>query len=185
MKLIVGLGNPGSQYAQSKHNIGFMAVDRILAEMPNTQEKQQFTAATWQGLLAGEKVIVAKPLTFMNDSGKAVGPLLHYYKLALSDLLVIQDDLDMPIGKIRIRAHGASGGHNGIKSIIRAVGGDQFTRIKVGIDHPPVGTVVDWVLSPFTPKNAPNIAQALDQAAAAATEWASGADDATLMNTYN
>lgn len=183
--MIVGLGNPGSQYARSKHNIGFMAVDRILAEMPNTQEKQQFTAATWQGLLANEKVLVVKPLTFMNDSGRAVGPLLHYYKLALSDLLVIQDDLDMPIGKIRLRAHGASGGHNGIKSIIRAVGSDAFTRVKVGIDHPPVGTVVDWVLSPFKENDAPAIASALDQAAAAATAWAGGATDDQLMNTYN
>ncbi|WP_057822332.1 aminoacyl-tRNA hydrolase [Schleiferilactobacillus perolens] len=185
MKLIVGLGNPGSKYARTKHNIGFMAADRLLDEMSNTQQHQQFEAETWSGLLNGEKVIVAKPLTYMNDSGRAVGPLLHYYKLTLDDLLVIQDDLDMPVGKVRIRTHGASGGHNGIKSIIRAVGGDAFPRIKVGIDHPPVGTVVDWVLTPFVGDNAVAVAAALDDVAKAATDWAGGASPADLMNTYN
>ena len=133
VKLIVGLGNPGRAYADSRHNVGFQCLNIFARKQGITWARRQAKARVGTGEVAGEQVILAKPRTFMNLSGEAVAPLVRYYKIALSDLLVIYDDLDFPLGKVRIRERGGSGGHNGIKSIIEHLGSEDFPRIRVGI----------------------------------------------------
>jgi PTH1 family peptidyl-tRNA hydrolase len=139
--LIVGLGNPGREYAGNRHNVGFMIADRWAAAHAFAFNKIQHHAIIAQGR-RGERpgagrVIVAKPQTFMNDSGRAVGALLRFYKIPVEQLLVIFDDLDLPFGVIRLRADGGAGGHNGMRSIIQQLGGNQFARLRVGIGRPP------------------------------------------------
>ncbi|MCD2255947.1 aminoacyl-tRNA hydrolase [Agrilactobacillus fermenti] len=185
MKMIVGLGNPGKKYDRTKHNVGFTVVDTLSKRLNQTLSKQDFEAQFTSFIYNGEKVFLVKPLTYMNDSGRAVGPLLHYYQMAPSDLLVIQDDMDMPLGKLRFRDKGASGGHNGIKSIIAAVQTEQFNRLKVGIQHPDRSKVVDWVLTPFNKDDLPIMLAAFDRAAEAAISWLDGHSANDIMNRFN
>ena len=136
MKMIVGLGNIGRQYAQTRHNVGFMIVDELANNLNTTFQTSKFEAQVATAFQGGEKVLLVKPSTYMNDSGQAVGPLMSYYNVDPTDLLVIHDDLDLPLGKVRLKQKGSAGGHNGIKSIINHVGDQHFKRVKVGIDHP-------------------------------------------------
>ena len=150
-KMIVGLGNPGDKYAHTKHNIGFDVLD-LLAERLNLTFKRDntFIADTAAGFVNNEKIILVKPVTFMNESGKAVKPLIAYNGLTVEDLVVIYDDLDMATGKLRLRQKGSAGGHNGIKSLIAHLGNQEFKRIKVGIGRPKHGmSVVNHVLGRF------------------------------------
>lgn len=150
MKLVVGLGNPGKQYAMTKHNIGFMVVDAIADSVPHTPWKEEQNAEVCSITVDGEKVLLVKPQTFMNASGESVGPLMRYYKISPSDVYCIYDDMDLPVGKLRIRPNGSSGGHNGIKSLISHIGTEDFPRFRVGIGRPlPQWTVIDHVLAPF------------------------------------
>ncbi|MGV8998192.1 MAG: aminoacyl-tRNA hydrolase [Parvibaculaceae bacterium] len=135
MLLLVGLGNPGPKYAFNRHNIGFMAVDEIVRRHSFSPERQRFQSLTYEGTLGGEKVIVMKPMTYMNESGRAVGEAVRFFKLEQQDVVVIHDELDLPAGKLRIKTGGGAGGHNGIKSIIAHVG-ENFRRIRIGIGHP-------------------------------------------------
>lgn len=186
MKMIVGLGNIGTRYDETRHNTGFMVVEQLARDYhlgAFTHLKQEAVAVT--GMINGEKVMLVKPTTFMNDSGRAVGPLVDYYDLDLDDLVVVNDDLDMPVGKVRLKTHGASGGHNGLKSIINALGTNKFNRIKVGIDHPKHGTVVGHVLGKFTKEERPDFDQAVLTAEHALEDWINGKNFAQLMNEYN
>lgn len=150
MKLLVGLGNPGQQYEHTRHNTGFQVMDAI-AEEWNVEIKQaKFQALIATTQIQGEKVICMKPQTFMNLSGEAVGAAVRFYHLALSDLLVIYDDMDLPVGKIRLREKGSSGGQNGVKNIIAHLGSEAWPRIRVGIGKDPSRDTVDWVLGKFT-----------------------------------
>lgn len=151
-KLIVGLGNPGSKYDNTRHNIGFMAVDTIVKDLGlNFTEDKTFKAYVTSGFMNGEKVYFIKPITFMNKSGIAVKALLTYFNIPIEDLIVIYDDLDMAVGKIRFRQKGSAGGHNGIKSIITHIGTQEFDRIKIGIGRPQNGmTVINHVLGKFS-----------------------------------
>ncbi len=150
MKLVVGLGNPGNQYEKTKHNVGFMVVDAIAEEVSHTPWKEEQKALTCTFTWEGEKVMLVKPQTFMNLSGEAVGPLMRYYKMDSSDVYCIYDDMDLPVGKLRIRPNGSAGGHNGIKSLIAHLGSDNFGHFRLGIGRPlPQWTVVDHVLAPF------------------------------------
>lgn len=151
-KLIVGLGNPGSKYDNTRHNIGFMAVDNIVKELNlKFTEDKTFKAYVTSGFMNGEKVYFIKPITFMNKSGIAVKALLTYFNIPIEDLIVIYDDLDMAVGKIRFRQKGSAGGHNGIKSIITHIGTQEFDRIKIGIGRPQNGmTVINHVLGKFS-----------------------------------
>ena len=133
MKLIVGLGNPGKHYVNNRHNVGFKCIDLLAREHGISLTQRGARSQLGMGEVAGEKVILAKPKTFMNLSGGAVKALVHRYKLSPEDILVIHDDLDLPLGKIRIRESGSSGGHKGLKSIIDRLGTKDFTRIRVGI----------------------------------------------------
>ena len=151
MKLVVGLGNPGKQYEKTKHNIGFMVVDAIADSVPHTPWREEQRAEVCSITVAGEKVLLVKPQTFMNVSGESVGPLMRYYKSDASDVYCIYDDMDLPVGIVRIRPNGSSGGHNGIKSLISHLGTENFPRFRVGIGRPlPQWTVIDHVLAPFS-----------------------------------
>lgn len=186
MKMIVGLGNIGTRYDETRHNTGFMVVDQLARDYhlgAFTHLKQEAVAVS--GVINGEKVMLVKPTTFMNDSGRAVGPLVDYYDIDLDDLVIINDDLDMPVGKVRLKTHGASGGHNGLKSIISALGTKNFNRVKVGIDHPQHGTVVSHVLGKFSKEERPKFDQAVEQTEHALEDWINGEDFAKLMNAYN
>lgn len=186
MKMIVGLGNIGSRYDETRHNTGFMVVDQLARDYQLgafTHLKQEAVAVS--GVIDGEKVMLVKPTTFMNDSGRAVGPLVDYYNLDLKDLVVVNDDLDMPVGKVRLKTHGASGGHNGLKSIINALGTKNFNRVKLGIDHPKHGTVVSHVLGKFDKDERPQFDDAVEVAEHALEDWIKGEDFAQLMNDYN
>lgn len=186
MKMIVGLGNIGTRYDETRHNTGFMVVDQLARDYhlgAFTHLKQEAVAVS--GVINGEKVMLVKPTTFMNDSGRAVGPLVDYYDIDLDDLVIVNDDLDMPVGKVRLKTHGASGGHNGLKSIISVLGTKNFNRVKVGIDHPQHGTVISHVLGKFSKEERPKFDQAVEQAEHALEDWINGEDFAKLMNAYN
>jgi PTH1 family peptidyl-tRNA hydrolase len=152
VKLIVGLGNPGREYAATRHNIGFMVVDRLAHKLGLAVEKKKFNALLGQGQIRSEKVLLAKPQTYMNLSGEAVAALLNWYKLGPADLIVVFDDMDLPPGKLRIRPEGSSGGHKGMESIILALGTDLFPRLKIGVGRPetPGFDGADYVLSRLT-----------------------------------
>ena len=151
-KLIVGLGNPGPRYAFNRHNAGFQCLDRLARKHGLSFTKTQFRAHLASGEIEGTKVILAKPLTFMNLSGEAIRPLVRWYKVHLQDLLVIYDDLDLPLGKLRLRPKGGAGGHRGMLSIIEALGTQDFPRLRLGIGRPVTGDAVTYVLSDFTPE---------------------------------
>lgn len=158
MKLIVGLGNPGRVYAHNRHNIGFMCLNHFSKTQGIRLEKKQGQSRTGSGRADGVKLMVARPQTYMNLSGEAVGQLVRKFRIDLADLTVIHDDLDLPVGKIRLRQGGGSGGHNGIASIIARLGSPDFCRIRVGIGRPlffegsagdKETAIIDYVLSDF------------------------------------
>lgn len=166
MKLIVGLGNPGREYAATRHNAGFLVIDCLAHELGLSVGKKLLRSLTGQGQINGEKVVLAKPQTYMNLSGESVGALLRWYKLTTSDLIVIYDDLDLPPGKLRIRGGGGSGGHKGMQSVIEALGTEDFTRVRIGIGRPraPEFDPVDYVLSGFSEEEAGEMKEVLAQA---------------------
>ena len=147
MKILAGLGNPGKEYEHTRHNMGFDVID-ILAKRWNVSAwKETMKAETAAVVVNGEKVLLVKPLTYMNNSGEAVGAIANYYKVGLDDIYIICDDLDLPPGKVRIRKKGSAGGHNGIKSLIAHLGSEGFTRFRIGVGHPQDGhTVIEHVL---------------------------------------
>lgn len=185
MKMIVGLGNIGRQYAQTRHNVGFMIVDELASKLNVTFQTSKFEAQVATAFQNDEKILLVKPATYMNDSGRAVGPLMSYYNVDPADLLVIHDDLDLPLGKVRLKQKGSAGGHNGIKSIISHVGDQHFKRVKVGIDHPQKMSVVDYVLGKFTPAEVAKFDDAKITALAAVEAWLANDDFAAVMNQYN
>jgi peptidyl-tRNA hydrolase, PTH1 family len=151
IRLVVGLGNPGLQYARNRHNIGFVVLDE-LARRSGAVFLAKNKAQVAEARLEAQKVFLQKPQTFMNLSGEAVQPLAKFYQLEPSQIVVVHDDLDLPFGRLRIRAGGSSGGQNGVKDIAARLGTDSFVRVKVGISRPPEGwSVQNWVLSNFLP----------------------------------
>ena len=163
MKIIAGLGNPGAEYAHTKHNVGFMLVDALAERLNAPAWKEDFFSSVTEVCIGGEKVFLVKPLTYMNNSGEAIGPMLSYYKMETDDLTVVHDDMDIPAGMVRIRKKGSSGGHNGIKSVIAHVGGEDFSRVRIGIGRPPAGwTVINHVLAPFSSEDVPKIREAIN-----------------------
>lgn len=148
MKLIVGLGNPGREYQGTRHNIGFMVLDILARAHGISVKSRRNKAHVGEGVIENQKVVLAKPLTYMNLSGEAVGGLMRRYRLKPADLIVVSDDVDLPLGRIRIRASGSAGGHKGLRSIIHSLGTQEFARIRVGIGSPD-REMVDYVLSRF------------------------------------
>lgn len=165
MKLIVGLGNPGNEYANTRHNLGYMALDHIAkAKGLEFQNSSKFFALTAEFQAGDQRVILAKPTTFMNDSGQAVQALRHFYKLDLADVWVVSDDLDLEFGKVRVRIGGSSGGHNGLKSIIEKVGED-FVRFRVGIKSENLSKMdpKDFVLQRFSKEDEAELPKVIAQ----------------------
>ncbi len=171
MKLIIGLGNPGREYSGTRHNVGFAVLGSLAREHGINFDKRCCHSRAGEGRINGQEVALAKPQTYMNLSGDAVSALMRRYKVRLADILVIHDDLDLPLGKIRLRAGGSAGGHNGLKSIIASVGSMEFARIKIGIGRPEVvgerRDVVDHVLSDFDAADRKIAEEAITRAAEA------------------
>lgn len=186
MKLIIGLGNPGSKYRETKHNIGFIALDEIAFQENLSFNKSKFESFYAEGRLAKEKVLLIKPQTFMNESGRSIRLWIDYYHLDTEDILVIYDDMDLPAGKIRLRLQGGSGGHNGIKSIIQHLGTKSFNRIKIGVGRPsPNQSVVSHVLSPFPKADHQAMLESLRQTKKAVDVWLESGDFQNTMNQFN
>ena len=185
MKLIVGLGNIGKEYENTRHNIGFMVVDE-LAKRWGVSFNRTDKNAMFAEHRAPEKIMLIKPTTYMNLSGIAVGAYANYYNLGNEEIAVIQDDLDLPVGQLRIRKKGSAGGHNGIKSIQEHLGTDEFPRFKVGISHPGRNgkAVVSHVLKPFAGEEKAAIEEAVKKMADALERWVKEDIDA-VMNEYN
>ena len=167
--LVVGLGNPGAKYESTRHNMGFLVVDKLAQNEKLKFNKLRFKAwtATWE--VGGEKVLLMKPQTYMNLSGEAVGQAARFYKIPADHVLVISDDISLPAGKLRIRAGGSAGGHNGLKNIIQHLGTDRFPRIKVGVGSPQQAEhdIADWVTGKPMGEDQKVIIEALDKAVAA------------------
>ncbi|WP_189068989.1 aminoacyl-tRNA hydrolase [Deinococcus radiotolerans] len=176
MKIIVGLGNPGAQYAQTRHNVGWLVLDELARRAGASWRKEGKDAEVAEvrlGRGVGAKVLLVRPLTFMNASGKAVAPLVSFYKLGGESLLVLQDDLDSPFGLLRVRMGGRHGGQNGVRDIIRLLGHEAFARVKIGISRPPPGWAVpDWVLSRWREEEKADLAELVRLGATAAEVWA-------------
>lgn len=187
VKLIVGLGNIGAKYDQTRHNVGFMAVDRLVKELDVTfTEDKTFKAFIGSTFINGEKVYFVKPTTYMNNSGISVRALLAFYNIDIKDLIVIYDDLDMEIGKIRFRSKGSAGGHNGIKSIIAHIGSQEFDRIKIGIGRPkPNVSVVNHVLTRFDSDEQITVLNTLDKVDSAVNFYLQTKDFEKTMQQYN
>ena len=183
MFLIVGLGNPGREYENTRHNIGFAAMD-VLAEKYNIDiNRSKFKGEYGEGFINGNKVILLKPYTFMNLSGESVREAIDFYKLTEEQVLIIYDDISLELGRLRIRGKGSAGGHNGIKSIINHMGTDVFTRIKIGVGAPK-GDLVNHVLGKFSKDEVNILKQTLDAVTEATADIIdNGAKDA--MNNFN
>lgn len=187
MKLVVALGNIGREYAGTRHNIGFMTADLLAERWGDTEAWRKADNAFYLEKRMPEKCWVIKPTTYMNNSGVAVADFANFYHIPPEDVLVIQDDMDLPVGTLRIRRKGSSGGHNGLKSIERALGSQAYPRIKVGIGHPvhQEQAVISHVLHPFQGEDKEKVQEALDQAADAVEAWMKGAEVGELMQQLN
>ncbi len=167
--LVVGLGNPGAPYRNTRHNAGFMAVDRLLESYPPLKEKERFKAQTFETVIEGKNVLVIKPLTFMNLSGEAVRKAMSFYKIPPQKLIVLFDDISLPLGKIRVRPSGSCGGHNGMRNISELLCTENIARIKIGVgDKPhPEYDLTKWVLAVLTQEEKSQLSAALNNAVGA------------------
>lgn len=185
MKLIVGLGNPGKKYENTRHNTGFAVIDRTLAKLNVELDKNKFNADYTMINRNGEKIYFLKPLTYMNLSGEAVVPFMKYFGIEPEDLVVIHDDLDLPVGKIRLRQSGSCGGQNGMRNIIDLLGDSNIKRIRVGIGKDPLIPVVDYVLGKTKKEDLEVYNQALDKASDALIYWLDHDDFSKVMSNFN
>jgi len=186
MYIIVGLGNPGSQYVGTRHNVGFHVIDYLSEQYQIKVNKLKHKALIGEGIIQGEKVLLVKPQTYMNLSGESVREIKEWYKIPEDKVIIIYDDISLPLGKLRIRAKGSAGGHNGIKSIIYQLNSDVFPRIKIGVGQPanPSSELVDFVLGKFTKEEQIVIFDAIKKAADAVIAiMQEGTDKA--MNRFN
>ena len=184
MKIVVGLGNPGAQYANTPHSVGFEAVDAIAAEIGATwEEKRQFKCLMARGTFAGVSVMLVKPQTYMNLSGESVAPVVKYHNATAADLLVVQDDIDLPVGRMRARKNGSCGGHNGIRNIIERLGTQDFARLKLGVGKDR-SDVIAHVLGKFDPTARRTMDLVVAEAVKAAAAILKGGPD-RAMNLYN
>jgi len=184
MKAVIGLGNPGFKYEETRHNIGFLVVDRWAQNRQMTW-KSRFRGKVAEERFHNEKIILLKPQTYMNLSGLAVAGLVTFYGLTGQDILVIHDDLDLPLGKLRLKAQGGPGGHNGLKSIQEQLGTNAYWRLKIGIGRPPDDDdAADHVLRPFATPERILIAEAIDKALQVVDLWLEGQAD-QAMNGFN
>lgn len=184
MKLFIGLGNPGKEYAQTRHNIGFMAIDALASEWNIDMNREKFKGIYGMGMVNGEKVYLLKPVTFMNVSGECVRPFMDYFNIELQDVIVCYDDMDTVLGKNRLRAKGGHGGHNGIKSLIQHFGTNEFARVRMGIGKPVHESVVNYVLGRFRSEEQPDVNESIKQAVAASKYCLDNSFE-NVMNRFN
>lgn len=187
MKLIAGLGNPGKEYAETRHNSGYMAIDRLARKAGVSITTEKWNALTAVCRIEGQTVLLMKPLTYMNNSGSAVSQAVSFYKIEPEDILILHDDMDLPTGSVRIRKKGSSGGQKGMKSILQCLGTDDIARIRIGVGHSRHGEhdlVPDWVLSPIPKAERQIFEEAIDDAAEAAYAWVYD-DMNNVMSKYN
>lgn len=172
MRLIVGLGNPGREYQETRHNAGFMVVDRLAVRHGLSGAKTKFHAGVLEGNIAGERCILMQPTTYMNRSGLAVGEAAAFYKLPTDDILIVVDDVALPLGRLRLRGEGSAGGQNGLADVERALGTTKYPRLRFGIDMPPPRIArKDWVLSRFREEDRPQLIPALERACDCIESW--------------
>ncbi len=186
MKLIVGLGNPGKAYQQTRHNIGYIVIDKLLSEY-NLELKvnNKFDAAIAETLIKQEKIIFAKPLTFMNLSGDAVQRMINFYKIPIDDLIVISDDTALPLGKVRLRESGSHGGQNGLRNIIDRLSTPNFKRLRIGIGKEEKIPMADYVLGKLTKTEIDTLMPSFDTATSAIKEWIETNDFNKVISKYN
>lgn len=186
MYLIVGLGNPGREYINTRHNIGFDVIDALCAQEGIRLQEHKHRAVVGRGIVEGEKCVFAKPQTFMNLSGESVRELADYYKIdPASGLIVVSDDINLPLGQLRVRKQGSAGGHNGLKNIIERLGSDAFLRVRMGVGEKPESyDLVDYVLGRFTPQERETMDEAAERAADAIRMIVSEGPD-KAMNQFN
>jgi PTH1 family peptidyl-tRNA hydrolase len=184
MRLIVGLGNPGGKYEGTRHNVGFRVVDELSRRHGIDVSRSRFSGLSGSGTIGGEHVVLLKPGTFMNLSGRSVREAMTFYKLELPDLVVVGDDMALPLGRLRLRKAGSAGGHNGLASVIAELGNDAFARLRIGIEQVSGERMVGHVLSPFTRQEEEAIGPAIVKAADAVECWLADGMD-TAMNQFN
>ena len=187
MKLIVGLGNPGKEYEKTRHNSGYMALSKLADRLNVTVTSSKFNALIASTMINGQKVLLMEPLTFMNLSGSAVRAAADYYHIEPEDILILHDDMDLPVGSVRIRSKGSSGGQKGMKHIIACMGTDAIARVRIGVGHSERGEhgiVPDWVLSAVPKSEQEIFDHAIDVASKAAEAWVSEPMD-KVMSQYN
>lgn len=182
--MIVGLGNPGREYTRTRHNVGFELIDALASAHGIKVEQRVARALVGRGAIGGETVLLVKPQTFYNNAGEAVAALLRREQVPLENLLIAMDDLHLPVGRLRLRARGSSGGNNGLKSIATQLATQEFARIRLGIGEPPPGLQVDWVLSRFSAADRKLIDEMLILASGAAEIWLREGIEAA-MNRFN
>jgi PTH1 family peptidyl-tRNA hydrolase len=176
MFLIVGLGNPGAQYARTRHNIGWLVLDELSRRWSIQLSRTNCEAKVGGGLIGEQRVTLAKPQTFMNLSGRSVAALMRYQNVPQGRIIIITDDLNLPVGKLRLRANGSHGGHNGLKSIAQHLGGNEYARLRFGVGEPPQNErdergTKDFVLRPFMPDEMPDVEAAITRAADCIETW--------------
>ncbi len=185
LTLVVGLGNPGPEYARTRHNVGFWCVERLAKEGAITFSRRHRLAAMGEGVIAGKPVALAKPKTFVNNSGQAIASILARYRASPANLLVVCDDMNLPLGTLRVRPRGSAGGHNGMKSIIAAIGTQEFARVRIGIGRPQPGVdQVGYVLGRMSPEEQSQAHEALGRAVQAVICVLNEGIDAA-MNRFN
>jgi PTH1 family peptidyl-tRNA hydrolase len=184
MKIVVGLGNPGGRYDGTRHNVGFDVVDYLAASPDAGRFQSRFSAQVCELFVDGEKFILVKPETFMNLSGRSVRQVVDFYQAELADLLVVCDDINLPLGKLRVRPKGTHGGHNGLRDIQNHLGTTEYARLRIGVGAPEGGDAVDYVLGRFKPGERDVIGDAVARAAQAVIVWAKQGVQ-VCMNQYN
>ncbi len=186
MRLIAGLGNPGPEYALTRHNVGWSVIDHLANRLGAGQPQTKFAGGCWGPLMVdGERVCLLKPYTYMNNSGIAVGEFVRFYKIEPTDILIVADDVNLPLGRMRIRSKGSAGGHNGLKSIIAHLSSQEFSRLRIGVDPCPQDhDLISWVLGNFSSSERLIIDKAVERASAFCEQWCSTATE-KLMNSVN
>ncbi len=184
MKLIVGLGNPGRKYENTRHNVGFCLIDELSRRWQVQVDRRRFSGLLGSGRFGDERVLLFKPTTYMNRSGRAVREAVAFHKLALEDLLVVVDDLALPLGRLRIRSRGSGGGHNGLTDVIDELGEERFARLRIGIEWVESHRAVDHVLGAFSPEDQRRMDQAILRSAEAVECWLTSGVEAA-MNGFN
>ena len=185
IKFVIGLGNPGLEYRNTRHNIGFMVLKELRSRQNLGRARRKFLAKCWQGIIDNNEVLLVEPQTYMNRSGESVRLLVDFYKPDFSDIIIIMDDMALPIGQIRIRASGSAGGHKGLGNIIEMLNTDKITRLRVGIGQPPEGIdPIDYVLGKFNKEEKIIVSKSIKLAADAVEDWIRNGTT-YVMNHYN